>query len=165
MLGILVTALTTVGYEIKNASEGLLFVPSWSGSAVTAFFILSLAVNTLLTALIVYKIVAVYRDIRGFNTGNLQTGGYGNGQRDLYPLISILVESGLITFVGQLAQSIMYKTSINGFPLIGGGVVILYVRSFLSIDDFKFIYLPFFFTGDFDDSCACACGDGDYIRS
>ena len=83
--------------------------------------------NALVTALIVYRIITVYNDIRGFNT-NFQPGAQGNGQSNLYPLISILVESGLITFCAQLAQSIMYKYGGDSFPLIGGVVVMLYVR-------------------------------------
>ena len=91
--------------------------------------------NTLVTGLIVYKIITVYHDIRGFRvntTGsNVQASAQGNasGRRDLYPLISILIESGLITFVGQLTQSIMYKSASFAFPLVGGCVVMLYVRS------------------------------------
>ena len=103
-------------------------LPDWYLSAVTAFFFVSLAVNTLVTSLIVYRIITVYNDIRGFNN-NSQTSAHGSGQRDLYPLISILIESGLITFVGQLAQSIMYKFATEAFPLIGGSVVMLYVSA------------------------------------
>ena len=107
-------------------------VPGWYLSGVTAFFFLSLGVNTLVTSLIVYKITTVYHDIRGFNSSlsNVQASTHGkSSQRDLYPLISILIESGLITFVGQLTQSIMYKSAPDAFPLIGGSVVMLYVRA------------------------------------
>ena len=128
---ILVTALTTLGFNIKFVAEDLPVTPEWYFSAVTAFFFLSLAVNALATALIVYKIINVYHDIRGFNnTSNVQGSALGNGQRDLYPLISILVESGLITFIGQLTQTIMYKSATEAFPLVGGCVVMLYVRGF-----------------------------------
>ena len=131
-LGFLGTALVTLGIQIKYyVSISLLSTPPWYDSAVTAFFFLSLGVNTLTTSLIVYKIVSVYNDIRGFNAKiNVGTLAYGTGQRDLYPLISILIESGLVTFVGQLAQSIMYKTAPDAFPLVGGCVVMLYVRTF-----------------------------------
>ena len=71
--------------------------------------------------MIVYKIITVYHDIREFNV-------LGSGHRDLSPIISILIESGLITFVAQLAQSIMFKTDNAAFPLVGGCVVMLYVR-------------------------------------
>jgi len=122
-LAFLVTALTTLSFQIKDVADDLPF-PDWYLSAVTAFFFLSLAVNALVTGLIVYRIITVYNDIRGFNTSNFQSSAHGH--RDLYPLISILIESGLITFVAQLAQSIMYKSAGVAFPLVGGSVVMLY---------------------------------------
>ena len=124
----IVTALTTLGFNIKFIVDNV-DLPDWYFSAVTAFFFLSLGVNTLVTGLIVYKIVIVYNDIRGFGISNVQTSTLGSGQRDLNPLISILIESGLITFVGQLTQSIMYKSASDAFPLVGGCVVMLYVRA------------------------------------
>ena len=123
-----------------------MILPNWYLSTVTAFFFLSLGVNTLLTALIVYKIVIVYNEIRGFSVSNVQARTHGSGQRrDIYPVISILVESGLITFVGQLTQSIMYKSVPPAFPLVGGAVVMLYVRAScrLLIWCRDFIYLLF----------------------
>jgi hypothetical protein len=86
-------------------------------------------VNVLVTALIVYKIVIVYNDIRGADSSTVRQA-YGKGHRDLYPLISILIESGLITSVAQLLQSIMYnlKSARPAFPLVSGCVVMLYVR-------------------------------------
>jgi hypothetical protein len=116
--------LTTLGLSIKIIADKLLF-PDWYRSAVTAFFTISLCVNALATALIVYKIITVYNDIRGLNISNVQTSAYGNGHRDLYPLISILIESGLMTLVAQLTQSIMYKAADAAFTLalIAGSVV------------------------------------------
>ena len=86
--------------------------------------------NALVTALIVYRIIMVYNEIRGFNNSNIRASAHGNGRRDLNPLISILIESGLITFVGQLAQCLMFRLGSDGaFPLISGVVVMLYVRA------------------------------------
>jgi len=126
-LGFLITALTTLGYQIKDLADDVP-VPDWYLSIVTAFFFVSLAVNALVTALIVYRINTVYNDIRGFNSKSNVGSHHGSagGQRDLYPLISILIESGLITFVAQLTQSIMYKSASEAFPLVGGVVVMLY---------------------------------------
>ena len=126
------TALTTLGFQIKALDNNLL-LPDWYLSAVTAFFFISLAVNALVTLLIVHKIIIVYNDIRGFNETNVQANPHENLQRGLYPLVSILIESGLITFVGQLAQSIMYKSANAAFPLVGGCVLMLYVRASMSI--------------------------------
>ena len=116
-----VTALTTLGYVVKFIVEDVEF-PDWYFGAVVAFFSISLAVNALVTGLIVYKIVSVYRNSRGISRTP------GNGQRDLSPLISILVESGMITFAAQLVQSVMYKVDPADFPIISGLVVMLYVR-------------------------------------
>jgi hypothetical protein len=132
--------LTTLGFQIKATADNLAF-PDWYLSAVTAFFFLSLGVNTLVTALIVYRIIIVYNDIRGFSTGNVQASAHG--QRDLYPLISILIESGLITFVGQLAQSIMYKFAGAAFSLVGGCVVMLYVRTSCRLSNWRFNFIYF----------------------
>ena len=124
--------MTTLGFNIKFVADKL-DNPDWYFSAVTAFFFLSLAVNALVTGLIVYRIINVYNDIRGFNNvhSNPNSHGSSSGQRDLYPLISILIESGLITFVAQLAQTVMYKSATAAFPLVGGCVVMLYVRELL----------------------------------
>jgi hypothetical protein len=83
-------------------------------------------VNVLVTALIVYRIMTVYNDIRDFDTSNARASAHGN---NLNTLVSILVESGLMTFVGQLTQSIMYKSANTAFPLVSGTVVMLYVRA------------------------------------
>ena len=123
----IVAALTTLGLNIKLVADNVP-LPDWYFSAVTAFFFLSLGVNTVATGLIVYRIITVYNDIRGFNIGSVQGSAHGNGQNHLSPLVSILIESGLITFVGQLTQSIMYKSATFAFALVGGCVVMLYVR-------------------------------------
>jgi hypothetical protein len=98
---------------------------------VTAFFFISLGVNAIVTALIVYRIIIVYNDIRGPKSDFQHGNGLRVGQRrdDINPLISILIESGLITFVAQLALSVMYKYANVAFPLVSGIVVMLYVRS------------------------------------
>ena len=133
---------------------------------VTAFFFLSLGVNAIVTALIVYKIITVSNILR-FHISTVQgSAANGSGQLHLSPLISILIESGLITFVGQLAQSIMYKYDSSAFPMVGGCVVILYVR--LHVDflvDFVVIFSStYYYTGNFDVSCPCVCGEGQSLQ-
>ena len=109
---------------VLNGQDDNNGVPGWYYSIVSAFFFMSLGVNALVTALIVYKIVTVSRDLRKYND---QAHGYGH--LDLSALISILIESGLITFAGQLVQSVMYKFATDEFNLVSGVVVMLYVRA------------------------------------
>lgn len=119
--------MTTLGFGVRYVHLSNADTPAWYFSAVTTFFALSLLVNALVTSLIVYRIVSVFHSIQEFNSSSSNTVGYG--QRDLSPIVSILIESGMITFVGQLAQSIMFKTANEIFPLIGGIVVMLFVRA------------------------------------
>ena len=97
---------------------------------------MSLGVNTLVTSLIVYRIMTIYNDIQGLDA-SVQARTHGK------KLVSILIESGLITFVGQLTQSIMYKSEQAAFPLVRGCVVMLYVRAscWFLIWCFNFVYL------------------------
>ena len=137
--------MTTLGFNIKIVANGEFF-PDWYYSLVTAFFFVSMGMNAVTTALIVYRIMTVYNDIRGFGVSSAQGSAHGNGQRDLNPLISILIESGLITFVGQLTQSIMYKFATIAFPLVGGSVVMLYVRASFRLFDLIIILIYLFIT-------------------
>ena len=43
---------------------------------------------------------------------------------------SRLQKSGVITFVAQLVQILMFKLANRAYPIIGGPVVMLYVRDF-----------------------------------
>ena len=94
-------------------------------SLVLSFFSLSLAENALVTGLLISKILIVYRDIREMESRI----GYANGLgRHVVHIITILIESGVITFMAQLAQTLMYKFDDTAYPLIGGPVVQIYVR-------------------------------------
>ena len=105
----LLTFNTTAAYEF--------FV-----SLVQSFFSISLVQNALVTGLIVTKIVIVYRYI------SPKHAGYANGPtRGIVP---ILIESGMMTFVAQLVQTVMFKYYPDGYPIIGRIVVMLFVRGF-----------------------------------
>jgi len=120
LLAFLGTYLASFGIQIEELTLDL-SLPAWYFSSFTAFFFLSSAVNALVTALIVYRVITVYNDIRRIDTGSSQSGVLG---RD--PLISILIDAGLMTFVARLTQSIMYNSALTAFPLVSGCVVMLY---------------------------------------
>ena len=80
---------------------------------VLSFFSLSIIENALVTGLIISKILTEYHPEIG---------------RGLVPIISILIESGVITFMVQLVQILMYKFDLTAYPIICGLVVQLYVR-------------------------------------
>lgn len=89
-------SLTFPTSKSQAASAGLYF------SFLVSFFSLSLVENALVTGLIITKILIVYRGIQGLES----RVGYANGLwRDIVLNISILIESGVITFVAQLMQT------------------------------------------------------------
>ena len=96
-------------------------------SLVSSFFSLSLAENALVTALLIYKILTIYRDIQGLESRIGYTNRLG---RDIVRIISILIESGVITFMVQLVQTLMFKFDVNAYRIIGGLAVQIYVGDF-----------------------------------
>ena len=92
-----------------------------------SLFSLSLAENALVTGLVIFKIIVVYRDIQELES----RVGYANGLgRDVVRIISILIESGVVTFIAQLVHTLMYKFDGIAYPIIGGPVVQIYVWNF-----------------------------------
>ena len=84
--------------------------------------------NASVTALIAYKILSIYKDNRGFVTTGSTSVQASVHRKDLNPLVSILIDSGLITFIGRLIRSIMYyKSAFGAYPL-ARCVTMLYVR-------------------------------------
>ena len=93
---------------------------AWSIPIGVMAFSLSLAVNTIVTSLLILKITLEYR-----HTKFLILDWRRNG---IVPVIAILIETGLVTFVGQLTWTISYGLQNDGvFTLFGGVVVVLYV--------------------------------------
>lgn len=101
------------------------------------------------TTLVTYLIVSTSRYIARFRDWITVSDTVRNG-----PFPYHIYESGVITSVAQLVQSIMYKLAITAFPLISGLVVI---RLHLSID----IMLIYPITQRIRrQSSLCVCRDG-----
>ena len=137
--------------------------PIWFDSVVVTFFSMSLAVNAGVTSLIVFKILIVYHE----HQQELKTGTvYPNGRVpcNFYPtIISILVESGLITFIGQLVQVILYKIDANASPVVYGVIVMLHVSAscwYCILKKIIFIYTA----GNFINYRPWACCHGPFLH-
>ena len=115
-----------VYHDVSPSQAGLEFFLS----LVLSFYSISLAENTLVTGLIITKILIVYRDIQGSESRVGHTNRLG---RDIVPIISILIESGVIAFVGQLVQTLLFKLDITAYPIVGRPVVMLYASGFTVI--------------------------------
>ena len=81
----------------------------------------SLALNTILTGLLVFKIAKASLALRATRA---------RGMQDFTPLISVIVESGLVLFIVQLVLVISFSTESNAFDLITGPITIIYVRAY-----------------------------------
>ena len=95
----------------------------------------SLAENTIVTGLIVAKILIIYRNISPGSVGCASKLG-----RDIVP---ILIESAAITFTVRLVQTLTYKfaSEDSGFPVVNDLTVILFVRGFILLSIAVLTYL------------------------
>ena len=100
-------------------------------SLLLSFITLSLAENAIVTGLIVTRIFTIYRrGIQGFGSESHDVRCANELGRDV-AIMSILIESGVITFMVQLLQALIYQFDYNAaYPIIEGLLVMLYVRGF-----------------------------------
>ena len=99
--------------------------PSWIIALAISSICISLALNALVTGLLVLRITLVHRQCR---RAMAQTG------RDLYdiqvsPVMMILIESGMMTFVSQLALVIVFGLQNASAIVVGSPMVMVYVGS------------------------------------
>ena len=130
-LPLVISVTTLAKFPFLTNADASLEAAELYYSLVLSFFSLSLVENALVTALLIYKILTVYRDIQGLENRESRVGyANGLGSRNIVPIIFILIESGVITFMAQLVQTLIYKFDITAYRIIGGPVVQLYVRGF-----------------------------------
>ena len=91
----------------------------------------SLALNTILTCLLVFKIVKALLALRQVQA---------RGMQDCHStaLISIIIESGLVLFMAQLVLVICFSTEGNAFDLTSGPITIIYVCAYEHLPHLSF---------------------------
>ena len=118
------TSLTLLGELAVLGLQNAANRPGWFTPIGTLSFSLSLAVNAILSGLLVFKIAKI----------SLALGdSRGEGMTDFKPLISMLVESGLMFFMAQLVWVICFTVESVGFYLITGPITMIYVRDYLQL--------------------------------
>ena len=98
--------------------------PGWFDPIGTLSFSLSLAVNTIFTGLLVFKISKASLALRHT---------HARGIKDFTPLISMLIESGLAFFMAQLVWVVCFSLEKAAFELVSGPLTIIYVCAYLRI--------------------------------
>lgn len=97
--------------------------PQWYTPIGILSFTLSLTVNAIFTGLLVYKISKTSLAFRSTHA------------RAYTPLISILIESGLIFFVAQLIWIVCFSlpATTNASSVVAGSIAIIYVCAYLHL--------------------------------
>lgn len=94
--------------------------PDWFTKMGTASFSISLATNTIVTAILILKLIMVHRELDSLG-----------GQADyLNTVVSILIESGALTFISQLIWVVLFSLQdvTTGFDAVGAVTALACVR-------------------------------------
>jgi hypothetical protein len=111
----LVGELGALGVENGNNT------PAWFTPVGDLSFSLSLAVNAIITGLLVFKIAKASRALR-----NSLARAPRRALNDFRPLVSMLVESGIALFAIQMVWVVCFSTESSGFYLVGGPIAMIY---------------------------------------
>ena len=100
--------------------------PVWFFPLGVASFSISAFLNLVVSGLLVLRLVLTHYELK--REGSL---GYSH---NLLPLITILVESGIFTFVSQVIWTVLFGLQNPGFNSINGAITMIYVStSFLCL--------------------------------
>ena len=101
--------------------QGQLYAPEWDGTLSITGLALSMTVNALVTGLIVFRILKVFRAVETTVDDHILGD---TGRITLWKIIFILIESGIVLFSVQLARLLVLLpnvasiASIDAFQLI-----------------------------------------------
>jgi hypothetical protein len=84
---------------------------SWGNPVTITSFALSMAVNTLVTGLIVFRILKVFLEVKAATTSVERTLGTTGGTK-LGHVIFIIIESGMALFAIQLVRTVFYNINV-----------------------------------------------------
>jgi hypothetical protein len=88
--------------------QGELLTPAWASTLAISGFVASMAVNTLVTGLIVFRILKVFLEVKAATTSVEQTLGTTGGTK-LRHVIFVIIESGMTLFAVQLVRVVLYS--------------------------------------------------------
>ena len=115
---------TTVGELAVLGPQNAENRPGWFTPIGSLSFSVSLAVNTIFSGLLVFRIAKVSLALRR---------AHARGMLDFTPLISTILESGLVLFMVQLVLLICFSNGSTAFYLTGGPITMIYVRAYLHL--------------------------------
>ena len=93
--------------------QGHMLGVAWGNTVVLTCLVLSMAVNTLVTVLIVFKILQVFLEVKATMTSVERTLGSTGGTK-LRHIIFIIIESGMALFSIQLVRVVLSILAVQG---------------------------------------------------
>ena len=108
-------AETFVQAEFTNAA--------WAGIVATTSFATSMAVNALVTGLIVFKILKVFLQVK---TTSIEKTLGSNGGTKLQHIIFVIIESGMALFTIQLIRVVFTDVPAESTPIILNLVAVIH---------------------------------------
>ena len=123
----------------------------WGPPTIIASFTLSIAVNALVTGLIVFKILGVFLEVKAATTSVERTLGKAWAGTKLRHVVFVIIESGMALLVVQLARLILYilgflepgsaaTTKIEGYIMFIGINGMFNVISIKSVHTTSFLF-------------------------
>ena len=103
--------------------QGQVIEYSWGIQIIIASFTLSIAVNTLVTGLIVFKILRVFLEVKAATTSVERTLGKTWAGTTLRHVIFVIIESGMAFLVVQLAHLMFYILEPEGHAAADKGYI------------------------------------------
>ena len=105
---------------------------TWGSSVLLTSFAASMAVNTLVTGLIVFKILKVFLEVRATSVertlGSLETGSL-----KLRHIIFIIIESGMALFAIQVVRVVLYSLPMESVPAINGVNIVIGINQMFNV--------------------------------
>lgn len=109
----------------QSQYKDLSHLPAWAFPLAICSFCLSLVLNAIVTGLIVFRINMIHIQSRR----SMIDGDQRLYNVQVYPIISVLAETGMMTFVSQLLFVIVFGLQSTSTIVIGSPMVMLYVSS------------------------------------
>jgi len=101
--------LASVNWRNRVYTRQIFFENDWGGTLVLTAYVLSMAVNTLSTGLIVFKILKVFSEVKAILVE--RTLGITGGTKLRY-VIFVIIESGMALFAIQLVR-VVFQTGVS----------------------------------------------------
>ena len=120
----------------------------WGPPTIIASFTLSIAVNALVTGLIVFKILGVFLEVKAATTSVERTLGKAWAGTKLRHVVFVIIESGMALLVVQLARLIFYILQFSSYAASIGYVMLISINEMLNVISIRSVRLLLLFFTD-----------------